>query len=47
VSGAAKTINVSQALTRFWNSNLPSARATQVSACHIRACRKECLGLQQ
>jgi hypothetical protein len=43
---AAKTTNVSQALTRFWNSNLPSGHASQVSACHIRACRKECLGLQ-
>jgi hypothetical protein len=46
VLAAAKTTNVSQALTRFWNSIFPSGRATQVSACHLRACRKECLGLQ-
>ena len=31
---------------RYFRPEFPSGRATQVSACHIRACKEECVGLQ-
>ena len=43
---AAKTTDLPNVSRRFWRPDFPSGRATQVSACHIRACKDECLGLQ-
>jgi hypothetical protein len=43
---AAKTEDMMKASERFYRPEFPSGRATQVSACHIRACKDECLGLQ-
>jgi hypothetical protein len=43
---AAKTTDLANVSRRFWRPDFPSGRATQVSACHIRACKDECVGLQ-
>jgi hypothetical protein len=43
---ATKTTDLYEAAVRYYRPEYPSGRASQVSACDIRACRKECLGLQ-
>jgi hypothetical protein len=43
---AAKTTDLASVSRRFWRPDFPSGRATQVSACHLRACKDECVGLQ-
>jgi hypothetical protein len=43
---ATKTDDMMKASERFFRPEFPSGRASQVSACHIRACKDECLGLQ-
>jgi hypothetical protein len=43
---ATKTSDLLKSAERYFRPEFPSGRATQVSACHIRACRQECVGLQ-
>ena len=43
---ATKTTDMLKSAERYFRPEFPSGRATQVSACHIRACKDECVGLQ-
>ena len=43
---ATKTTDMLKSAERYFRPEFPSGRATQVSACHIRACKEECVGLQ-
>jgi hypothetical protein len=43
---ATKTNDLLQSAERYFRPEFPSGRATQVSACHLRACKDECVGLQ-
>jgi hypothetical protein len=42
---AAKTDDPMESAQRFFVPTFPSGRASQVAACHLRACRSECLGV--
>jgi hypothetical protein len=39
---ATKTTDLTEAARRFFIPEFPSGRATQVPACHLRACQEEC-----
>jgi len=43
---ATKTTDLLESAERYFRPEFPSGRASQVSACHIRACKDECVGLQ-
>jgi len=43
---ATKTTDMLKSAERYFRPEFPSGRATQVSACHLRACKEECVGLQ-
>jgi hypothetical protein len=43
---AAKTSDLMEGAKRFFVPAFPSGRASQVAACHVRACRDECLGVE-
>ena len=40
-----KTSDPLESARRFFLPGFPSGRASQVSACHLRACREQCLGV--
>jgi hypothetical protein len=43
---AAKTSDLMESARRFYVPSFPSGRAAQVAACHLRACRDQCLGVE-